>query len=175
MEKTIFKAFAFYNKRANNQMNKFIETLSEEEWNKEFNSFWKSIHGLCSHIFSGDHGWLKKFIKFTNSKLINNKYFNKDYVWGETIFKNINEYIKMRQELDDIIVDFISEVKNEDLEKNMEWMDWEERIIEKQLCIYIMHMFNHATHHRAQISLCLDMLGKENDFSIFFDRDNKIE
>jgi uncharacterized damage-inducible protein DinB len=26
-------------------------------------------------------------------------------------------------------------------------------------------MFNHQTHHRGMISLYLDMLGKENDFS----------
>jgi uncharacterized damage-inducible protein DinB len=29
-------------------------------------------------------------------------------------------------------------------------------------------VFNHQTHHRGMISLYLDMLGKENDFSNLF-------
>ena len=31
--------------------------------------------------------------------------------------------------------------------------------------LLVAHMFNHQTHHRGQISLYLDILGKKNDFS----------
>jgi uncharacterized damage-inducible protein DinB len=77
----------------------------------------------------------------------------------------------MRKELDDIIINFVNELSSNDLETKILWKDWEGNIIEKKLGIYIMHMFNHETHHRAQISLYLDTLGKENDFSIFFSRE----
>lgn len=53
LEKTILGAYARYNKKVNTQMNDIIKTISEKEWNKEFSSFWKSIHSLCSHIFTG--------------------------------------------------------------------------------------------------------------------------
>ena len=175
MDKYMFESFADYNKRANNQMNNIIQTLSEEEWNKPFSSYWKSIHELCSHIFIGDYGWLNRFRTFIDSKHLSNEYFEKNFEWGEIIFENINEYMKMRNELDEKIIMFINEITNDDLVKIMPCTDWEGNIIKKKLGIYIMHMFNHATHHRAQVSLYLDMIGKENDYSIFFDRNSKEE
>jgi uncharacterized damage-inducible protein DinB len=54
-------------------------------------------------------------------------------------------------------------------------IDREGKETKNKLGIYIMHMFNHATHHRAQVSLYLDMFGMENDFSTFFNKDKKIE
>jgi uncharacterized damage-inducible protein DinB len=87
----------------------------------------------------------------------------------------MNEYLVMRKELDDILILFIQEMTNDDLQKIIVWTDWEGKEVKKKLKTYLMHMFNHATHHRAQISLYLDMIGKTNDYSIFFNRDNKIE
>jgi uncharacterized damage-inducible protein DinB len=176
LEKTILNAFAHYNKRANGQMNEIIKTISEEEWDKEFSSFWKSIHQLCLHIFNSDYGWLNRFKLFMNPK---NELFSKDNGWGEPshypTFKNIDEYIKMRKELDDIIIDFINEITIEDLEKNMRIVDYEGKIVKHKFSIWIIHIFNHATHHRAQVSVYLDMLGKENDFSDFPDRESTVE
>ena len=39
---------------------------------------------------------------------------------------------------------------------------------DRELGGLILHVFNHQTHHRGMISLYLDMLGKENDFSNLF-------
>ena len=175
MGKYVFKGFADYNKRANNQMNNIIKNISEEEWDKQFFSYWKSMHELCSHIFTADYGWLNRFRLFTDSKKLTDEYFRINYNWGEKIFENIHEYINKREELDEKIIIFVNEITNEDLVKIMSWTDWEGNIIKKKLGIYLMHMFNHATHHRAQISIYLDMVGKENDFSIFFDRNNNEE
>jgi uncharacterized damage-inducible protein DinB len=101
MGKYIFEEFANYNKRTNVQMNNIIKNISEEEWDKPFSSYWKSIHELCSHIFTGDYGWLNRFRIFTNSNNLSKEYFKTNYNWGEKIFKNKNEYIKMREELDE--------------------------------------------------------------------------
>jgi uncharacterized damage-inducible protein DinB len=57
MEKEIFELLGNYNKSSNIQMNNVIKGITDEEWNKAFPSFWKSIHELCSHIFFGDYGW----------------------------------------------------------------------------------------------------------------------
>ena len=170
MGKYIVEGFAGYNKRANNQMNAIIKNISEEAWDKPFSSYWKSMHELCAHIFTADYGWLNRFRVFTNSKKLPHAYFSTTYNWGETIFETISEYITKREALDEKIIIFANEITNEDLVKIMSWTDWEGNIIKKKLGIYVMHMFNHATHHRAQIATYLDMIGKENDFSIFFDR-----
>jgi uncharacterized damage-inducible protein DinB len=36
---------------------------------------------------------------------------------------------------------------------------------EKDFGGLVLHVFNHQTHHRGQMSLYLDILGKKNDFS----------
>jgi uncharacterized damage-inducible protein DinB len=41
---------------------------------------------------------------------------------------------------------------------------------EKEMWKVLMQMFNHATHHRGQISGLLDMLGIDNDYSAIFPR-----
>jgi uncharacterized damage-inducible protein DinB len=149
MEKDIFEAFAAYNKRVNNQMNNIIKILVQEEWDKQFSSFWKSIHELCSHIFVGDYGWLSRFRSVVNLKSLSDTYFNKTYEWRKLIFESKEEYFVKREELDDIIINFT----NEELNKKIICKDRGGKTTEKKLGIYLMHMFNHETHHRAQISV----------------------
>jgi uncharacterized damage-inducible protein DinB len=45
-------------------------------------------------------------------------------------------------------------------------VDWKGETVEYKFGAYFMHMFNHGTHYRAVISLYLDMLGKEHDFTV---------
>jgi len=51
MGKYHFELLAKYNKEANNLMNNVIITLTEEQWNKNFTGYFKSIHEICSHIY----------------------------------------------------------------------------------------------------------------------------
>jgi len=167
MGKYIFEEFADYNKRANNKMNSIIKNLSEEEWDKTFSSYWNSIHNLCTHIYNADYGWLDRFKIFTNPKGFSNIDLEKNYNWKGIVFQNINDYIKMREELDEKIIVYVNEITEDDLEIIMSLTDREGNIHSKKLGIYFTHMFNHATHNRGQISVYLDILGKENDWGSF--------
>jgi uncharacterized damage-inducible protein DinB len=166
MEKEIFELLGNYNKSANIQMNNVINKITEEEWNKTFPSFWKSIHELCSHIFIGDYGWLKFLNSYVNLNILPKQYFNENYDWEEIIFDHKEEYFTKRNELDDIIIEFVKEITNDDINKVIKKVNWNGEMTEKKFGAYFMHMFNHGTHHRAIISLYLDMLGKEHDFTV---------
>ena len=166
MEKEIFEILGKYSKSSNNQMDNVIKNITEEEWNKNFPSFWKSIHELCSHIFFGDYGWLKFLNSSVKLNSLLDNYFNKNYKWEEVIFESKDEYFTKRRELDDIIINFINEITNDDLNKMLKMVNWKGETIEKKFGSYLMQMFNHGTHHRAIVSLYLDMLGKEHDFTV---------
>jgi uncharacterized damage-inducible protein DinB len=146
-------------------MDNIIKGISEEEWNKNFGGFFKSIHELCSHTYICDFNWLKRFKTLRNFDVLNKDIFEKNYKFTETIFGNINEYVLMRPELDRIIIEFINELQDDDLEKILVYTDSEGNKNEKIMESLLMHVFNHETHHRGMISLYLEMLGKENDFS----------
>jgi uncharacterized damage-inducible protein DinB len=165
MELNDFRLLAIYNKETNSKMNEIIKSLSEEKWNKIFSGYYKSIHELCSHIFIGDYRWLTKFMIFGEYQSLDRNYFNKDYSFSEILFENINEYISKRNELDKIMVDFTNELTEDDLNKKMKFTSSKGITVEKQLRIYLLHLSHHETHHRGMISLYLEMVGKENNYT----------
>jgi uncharacterized damage-inducible protein DinB len=165
MDKRIFELLFKYNKEANEKMNEIIKELSDEEWNKEFSGHYKSIHELCSHIFGGDHRWLIKFKIMGEYKAISDKRFNIEYDFNKLFFKTINDYIIKRDEMDKIIIDFINELSDEDLNKKMKWINSKGKDCIHTLGTGLLHLSHHETHHRGMISLYLEFLGKENDYS----------
>jgi uncharacterized damage-inducible protein DinB len=167
MGKEHFDLLAKYNKGTNEKMNDIIKTLSEEEWNKEFTGFYKSIHELCSHLFIADCSCLNRLRPIRDFKSLTNEYFNKTYDHGKILFSNINEYLIKRTEMDNIIINFTNEITEADLTKTTKFINYKYKGItfEKRLEVILIHMFNHETHHKGMISLYLEMLGKENDYS----------
>ncbi|MDR0494570.1 MAG: DinB family protein [Treponema sp.] len=145
-----FKILANYNKITNEYMNNYIRDISEDQWNKNFIGYFKSIHELCSHIYICDFNWLKRFKMLRLFETLNNEYFNKNYEFSEIIFKNIQEYFLLRNELDQIIIDFINELEKNDLENILKFTDSKGNKIERKMEPLIIHMFNHQTHHRGR-------------------------
>jgi len=165
MDKGFFELWAKYNKKANEKMNGIIKTLSEEEWNKQFSGYYKSVHELCSHIFGGDHRWLIKFRKTDEFKSLADERFNIEYDFHKLFFENIDEYLTERIEMDNIILNFINELTENDLDKKMKWTNSKGIECIHTLGTGLIHLSNHETHHRGMISLYLEFLGKENDYS----------
>jgi len=165
MQECNFNLLAKYNIITNELMNSIIRKLSEEQWNREYYGHFKSIHELCSHIYIVDFNWLKRFKKLRSFKILNTEIFEGDYKFTEIIFKSINEYLFKRSELDNIITEFIKELREEDLNKSLKFINSKGIEMERKMNSLITHVFNHETHHRGMISVYLEMLGIENSYS----------
>lgn len=163
-----FTEYAKRNKSSNEAMNSIIEQLSEDEWKKDFSGYYKSIYELCSHIYSTDYNWFKRFVETCNFSMKTNNFFEKglypERQFKTAIFPGVKEYISMRNELDETIIKYIGKLSEEDLKKIVIIPDTDDKVFELELGPMIFYMFNHQTHHRGMISLYLDMLGKENDY-----------
>ena len=163
-----FNEYAKNNKVTNEAMNNVIAGISDEDWKKEFSGYYKSIYDLCSHIYSTDFNWFKRFVQACDFDISNKDFFVRDFcperVFTKEFFRNISEYILKRKELDDIIIEFIKNLTENDLKKMLIIPDTDEKVFELEMGPTIYYMFNHETHHRGMISLYLDMLGKENDY-----------
>ena len=162
--KTI-KLLAEYNKITNRKMNDFIKTLTNEQWTKKFGGFFNSIQLLCNHLYIGDFNWLKRFSKLREYTYIENNIFERNINFDEIVFNNIDEYVKMREILDNDITKFANEVTEDDLVKILEYTDSHGNKHRKNFGFLILHTFNHQTHHRGMISIYLEELGIENDYS----------
>ena len=153
----IFKELANYNKISNEKLNAYLENISEDQWNKNFNGHYKSIQELCLHNTYADHYLLKVFKSSRDFISLNKKILE-----NELQFNCINEYIKVRNELDDIINEFVNELTPDDWERLIKFPDVND--MEFKLGPEIISMFNHEVHNRGMISIYLEYLGIENEF-----------
>jgi uncharacterized damage-inducible protein DinB len=148
-------------------MNGLLSALSADEWKKEFGGYYKSVHALCAHLYAGDSNWLNRFKTLRNFISLKTPALDKLYGWDEKPFETFGEYEKKRMELDSIIISFANEVKEDDLVKQLKYVNWKGVPQDRNFGGLLIHVFNHQTHHRGMISLYLEMLGRENDFSNF--------
>ena len=168
MQKDIFVLWAKYNKAANEKMDAVIKTLSKEEWAKDLGGYFKSVRGLCSHLYVCDFNWLKRYSMLRDFTVLKEAFFNREpYPFSEVLFDDMGEYLTKRPELDARISAFVDELKDGDLNSLLKYSDSRGNTHEKIFGGLVMQSLNHDSHHRGMISLCLEMLGKENDFNSF--------
>ena len=66
-------------------------------------------------------------------------------------------------------IDCVKEFSQNDLNRDIEYTNSKGITLNKKLKLLLITIFNHETHNRGMISLYLEMLGKENDYSRFID------
>ncbi|MCL1811908.1 MAG: DinB family protein [Treponema sp.] len=165
MNKETIILFANYNQTANKAMNKIIQTLTPAEWDKNLGGFFKSVHGLCSHLYICDFNWLKRYSKFRDFTVFGDSFFAREmYPFSEVIFDDMNEYLSKRPGLDEWIIRFAAELNDSELEGMLTYTNSSGKDYTWFFGGLIMQSLNHDTFHRGMLSLYLEMLGKENDF-----------
>jgi uncharacterized damage-inducible protein DinB len=159
------KLLARYNRHANAEMGRICAGLSDEEWNRALGGYYPSIRALCSHVFQGDLAWLKRFAALRPFRYGEHPISQRPLVWGELLFPSYAEFARERPVVDDLLLQFADEVTPEDFPQRLRYKNWHGVDQDREFGGLVMHVFNHQTHHRGMVSLYLDMLGKQNDFS----------
>ncbi|HUJ18716.1 MAG TPA: DinB family protein [Nitrospirota bacterium] len=159
------KLLARYNQTANQKMDGIIRNLSSAQWNQEFAGYFKTIGQLCSHIYISDYNWLKRFGQFRAFQYIKDPLFDQNLNYGSKPFDDISSYISKREELDKKLITLADELAESDLGEIISFANTKGERVSKNVGGSILHIFNHQTHHRGMISLYLDLMGIDNDFS----------
>jgi uncharacterized damage-inducible protein DinB len=160
-----FVLLAKYNQGVNERMKPLIESLGAGEWDRQFEGFFPSIRSLCSHIYICDFNWLKRIGGFREFNSLKADLFKRNIGFDEVLFPDREAYFDKRPELDTKIIALIDEITQEELPRIVQYKDSEGTPHAKPLEGALLHVFNHQTHHRGMISLYLEFLGKQNDFS----------
>ncbi|MFX1476720.1 MAG: DinB family protein [Promethearchaeota archaeon] len=166
--KNIFDILAKYNELTNQEMIKILETIDSEKLTKDLGSYYGSILGILNHHLMADIGWLRAlgnnvpsldFLPPLLNRFPSSRLPPKKLYWA-----SLKDYKQIRTEIDDLlkrVVQRLSESEYNSILKitgrrgEQEYITW--RIL--------LHLFNHHTHHRGGVSLLLDQLGIENDYS----------
>ena len=161
----MYKYYAKCNQVVNSKMIDIIENLDFNAYQYKIDGYFKDIAEVLTHCYIGDMSWISSFRTIKEYSIYKHPLFESIPKFGDKLFENVGEYKEYRMKLDQITIDLINEVEKEDLYKIGTRVN---RLGEKKEHVFwkaLMHMFNHQTHHRGQVSQILDQLKIENDFS----------
>jgi uncharacterized damage-inducible protein DinB len=146
---THYQLMAQYNGWMNDRLYTLCAGLSDAERRKDRGAFFKSIHGTLNHLFHGDQAW---FGRFTDRPAVAKI--------GHEFFATFDELRAARKLLDDEIVAWADTLREEWLHAPFTYtssVDGKTRTL--ATWVLVMHMFNHQTHHRGQLTTLLMQAG----------------
>ena len=85
------------------------------------------------------------------------------------VFDRMKDFIKIRLDMDQAIIAAIQSIPEEAFLKKFE-IEFGAKKLDLELWKLLFQWFNHQTHHRGQISVQLDLLGIDNDYSLVLDK-----
>lgn len=142
---------ANYNHWMNQKLYEVCAVITDTNRKKDCGAFFKSIHGTLNHLLYGDRAWMGRFVQKPFSVKV-----------GQQLCTNFDELHEQRNMTDLEIIEWSNNISKEWLEKPFEYtsnVDGKTRIL--PAWILVIHMFNHQTHHRGQVTTLIKQLGYE--------------
>ena len=160
-EKSQLILMAKYNQLMNQRMIKSSENLSKDALREDKGAFFKSVIETLNHILIGDILWLKRFFAHP-AGYVSLKYMSdvkKPDKLDEIIYDDLTSFNEERSKLDNVIIEWCNELKEEDLNKPLQYINFKGEEHNKRLGDLILHIFLHQVHHRGQVTT---LLSQEN-------------
>ena len=156
-----FHLMAQYNEWMNTKIYEATRTLPAEELSKNRGAFFGSIMGTLNHIAVADTIWLKRFTTLlqTHEELDFIHKQNLPQSLDETLFSNIDELYEYRKVLDSILSELAKSITAFELNQTLNYTNTKGIASNKNLFSLFMHVFNHQTHHRGQVTTLLSQAG----------------
>ena len=160
-EKTQLVLLSHYNRLMNERLYAATAKMPEALQREDRGAFFGSVIGTLNHILIGDILWLKRFARHPSG------YRTLEPVLAmgdptslrEIRFVDWAELQAARGQMDQMIVDWCAEVREEDLAKPLAYRDFAGRPHRKNLGGLALHLFLHQIHHRGQATTLLSQAG----------------
>lgn len=149
-EIALFKLFAQYNQLMNQRILDTCSTLSENDLIANMGAFFGSIMGTLNHLVNADELWL--------SRLLNRPHQVR--ALDEIRFTNLQALREVRSALDEDLIGYIDRLDDEQLGLPLKYTSLAaNQTREESLPKVLLHLFNHQTHHRGQVTTLLFQKG----------------
>jgi uncharacterized damage-inducible protein DinB/protein tyrosine phosphatase (PTP) superfamily phosphohydrolase (DUF442 family) len=143
-------ALATYNRWMNERLYAAAALLPDEERKRDRGAFFKSIHGTLNHLLLGDQSWLQRF----RGEAVTMK------APDEELFADFGELREARRQLDRDLLAWAEGLDEAfgaapfrfysvSYGRHRELPGW----------ALVVHVFNHQTHHRGQVTTLLKQQG----------------
>ncbi|WP_372619493.1 DinB family protein [Alteromonas stellipolaris] len=159
--KNSFTLMAQYNQWMNESVYSAASQLSPAALDEDVGAFFGSILGTLNHILVADIIWLQRFAqhpdKFSELDIVMAMSLPKKL--DETLFEDIGLLREQRVKVDEAILAFANALSSEVLTTDLSFLDTAGVPHTKNFGQLILHLFNHQTHHRGQITTLLSQRG----------------
>ena len=144
-----YQLMAEYNRWMNERLYTLCANLPDAERRQDRGAFFKSIHGTLNHLYYGDQAWFGRFTGRPMVAKIQTEFF-----------ATFDELREARKVLDDEIVAWANKLQDQWLRSPFTYtssVDGKTRTL--PTWTLVVHMFNHQTHHRGQLTTLLMQAG----------------
>jgi len=150
MNKDSFRILAQYNIWATQRLCESLKVVSDDDFNKDVGLYFKSIVGTLNHLLLGEHYlWYSRFKQGVSPAIALNTMIQT----GKTLL------LDELQEKSKNWIEFLEQLDEKTLNADLTY----KRVSGQQLTLpyaaTLMHVFNHGTHHRGQITAAMTGLG----------------
>jgi len=158
IEKDYVIQMAKYNAWQNKQLKDILQGVSEAELTVDRGAFFGTMFGTLNHILWGDTMWMSRWCSDVAGpeNSINHTTFTPD----------LKSWEDARHRMDGRILIWAQTLSAAELRTDLEWYSgMTKRNFRRSLGLCVIHMFNHQTHHRGQISQMLNSAGHATPIS----------
>ena len=169
MMKPHFELMANYNAVMNQKICDAIASLAEDNLWQDNKAFFGSILGTLNHLMVGDLIWLRRFNNHPNHSYNTEANgfkalealtsFPLPTALTQTLYRTKEDFIRNRQALDQIIIQFIDEAIESDYSTTLTYTNTKDNVFNKPFSMLLQHLFNHQTHHRGQVTTLMSQMG----------------
>lgn len=141
---------ARYNGWMNARLLALCADIPDPERRRDRGAFFRSIHGTLNHLLYGDLAWLGRF---TGEPAVLP-------TMGVDLYDDFDELRRARAALDARLVDWVDTLTDDWLHQPFAYTSKVDGLTrEIPTWTLVVHLFNHQTHHRGQLTTLLSQLG----------------
>jgi uncharacterized damage-inducible protein DinB len=156
-----FSHLATYNQWMNGKLYEAAADLSEEELHRNRGAFFGSVFGTLNHIAIADILWFKRISSHLPglASLADVDQLPQPMFPSTPLCGSLAALAVLRTTLDEAIIAFCAEAGPSLLDETLEWTSRNGVKSRKRLGDVLLHVFNHQTHHRGQVTTLFSQMG----------------
>lgn len=146
-----FTRLARYNVWATARLLDAVARLSEDDYRRDVDLFFKSVHGTLNHLLVGEHQlWFMRFAEGASPRVALDAELERDRAQLDALLR---EGAQRWEPL-------IASIPANRWEATLDYTTMRGTPASLPFAATLAHVFNHGTHHRGQITAALTALGR---------------
>lgn len=148
-----FRTMCRYNHWMNEKLYDVCEAIPDEVRKQDLGAFFRSMHGILNHVLLADRVWLGRF----TGRLFIPRSLDQE------LYSEFSELRQERRKTDAEIEAWLATLPEADLAADLHYTSFTTPTPHVQpLWLVLLHLFNHQTHHRGQLTTLLSQTGYDS-------------